>query len=218
MESFDIYLTSFFCFFLRFVSFLILVPIAGGISSTITKCMLSFIMSFFVVFSCGVTVDEHNYFYEIIIGFLFSVHVFMKVYVASIIAELFDAGRGANTSYVLNPMYGESRSYFSMLVEKYVWLIWLMYGGIEESFRGIIDLTYFTLQNDIANNNFFIYILNSLKISFEKSLPFLFIFLLCDVSLCFIAKILSKWQINADLFTLKTVVGFLGMWYIVKGF
>ena len=72
-DSFDVYLTSLFSYFLRFISFLILVPIAGGLSSVITKFMISFLMSFFVVFGCGITIEDQNFFYEILIGFLFSV-------------------------------------------------------------------------------------------------------------------------------------------------
>ena len=217
MDSLNIYLTSFFCYFLRFVAFLILIPIAGGISSTITKFILSFIMSFFVVFGMGVTIETQNYFYEILIGFLFSVQIFAKVYIASVISELFDAGRGANTSYVLNPTFGESQSYLSILVDKYVWFIWLFYGGLEESFRGLIEITYYSLDKEIVGNKVFTLILNSLTIAFQKAMPFLFIFLLCDISLCFLAKILSKWQVNADLFVLKTIVGFFGLWYVVQG-
>ncbi|MGI6680505.1 MAG: flagellar biosynthetic protein FliR [Bdellovibrionota bacterium] len=217
MIAFDVYLTSFFSYFLRFISFLILVPIAGGISSTVTKCVLSFLMSFFVVFCAGHTLESQNYYYEILIGFLFSVQVFMKVYIASVMAELFDAGRGANTSYVLNPILGETQSYFSTLVSKYVWFVWIFYGGFEESFRAIIDATYFSLDANITNNEIFTFILSSLKIAFEKSIPFLFVFLLCDISLCLLAKILNRWQIFADLFIFKTIIGFFGLWYIVQG-
>ncbi len=208
MPEFSIYLNSFFAFFVRFVSFFILIPIAGGISSFITKMILSFLFSYIVVFECGVLQSSNNYFYEILIGFLFSAKIFVKVYIVSVVAEFFDAGRGANTSYVLNPTFGESQSYLSILVDKYVWLLWLLMGGLEESLKGVLELSYFNLEDILFNNSLFYFVLSSLAEAFKNSLPFLLVFFLCDMSLCFIAKILNKWQIYTDLFTLKTVIGF----------
>ncbi len=202
------YLNSFFSFFIRFVSFLILIPIAGGISSFVTKMILSFLFAYIAVFECGLTQTTNNYFYEILIGFSFSAKIFAKIYIITVIAEFFDAGRGANTSYVLNPTFGESQSYLSIFADKYIWLLWLLMGGLEESFKGVLDVTYFNLENQILNNTLFEFILESLMLAFKNSLSFLLVFFFCDISLCFIAKILNKWQIYTDLFILKTVVGF----------
>lgn len=213
----DLVITNFFGYFLRFVAFLILVPIAGGMSSFVTKFVLSFLISYFIVFECEIPLNDNvNYLNELMIGVCFSIKVFMKVYIAVVLAEFFDAGRGANSSYVLNPTYGESQSYMSIFAEKYVWLLWLVAGGLEDSTKSIIQMTYFNIETQIASNSIFNFILQSLSTAFQETLPFLFIFFLCDLSLCFMAKIFNKWQIYTDIFSVKTFLGFGLLLYFIN--
>jgi type III secretory pathway component EscT len=199
--------------FARAQGAMLLLPIGEGLISVFA---LRTILALFMTYACGIESSEslslHALIVEVIIGVCLTLPLALVVNAASSLGEVFDTGRGQNIASLLDPLHETFESSTALILRTLVFAQLLMLGVLEDLF-GIYRESFTLLSSAVIHFNheglidlleFCQWIFTG---SFSLCLPWLLIFLLIEVFLCFVSRALPQVSLSGESFQLKSILG-----------
>lgn len=203
--------------FFRAFGFLTLLPFGFSIVKFGTRMSLALFIALFFSANLPMAHSGSTYFvfFEFLIGALLALPAALFVNLVEAWGSLFDTARGQSISQAYDPITQVHGSQFSMLLRYLIWASLLYLGFMEQ---GIVALWDSFKQipagswgiTNFSNNSVHLLEMIGKLVSglFLTFLPFGLAFLLVEVAVGFLSKLVPKISLFGESFLCKTIVGF----------
>lgn len=158
---------------------------------------------------------------EFFIGFTITMPVAIVVASSAHVGEFFDLGRGETIGSLLDPLSGSQTSNSALLIRSYIWLKLLVLGILPLLVLGLWKSTILIppgLQTGSAlhgqvmgtlGEGMLMLLTTLLATGFDYALPTAAVFLMVEISVGFLSKVLPNVSLSNESFLVKSVFGFL---------
>jgi len=153
---------------------------------------------------------------ELLIGFCLGLPILMVVNLAQAFGEVFDIARGQNISDMHDPLHGQSSSYSSILLQYLSWSSLLLLGILDLSLGvfyksfSLFPAAELKLELSAAIGLHLMSFLSEILADFSALLlPLVTLFLLIEIGMAFLSKLLNRTSLQSEAMLIKSYLGFL---------
>lgn len=211
------YLLPYIPLFLRTIGLMVALPFSFDAVSTGQRIFFAVGLTFIIgVDPEHVAAPSLWWLLEFFIGFIVAMPVALVVAGAAHVGEFFDLGRGETIGSLMDPLSGSQTSNSALLLRSYSWLKLLVLGILPLLVLGLWRSAQVLppgMNNGqtlvLLGEGMLIVVTTLLATGFDYALPTATVFLMVDIAVGFLSKVVPNVSLNNESFLVKSILGFM---------